>query len=292
MANLFSFYIAGIQFTIHGQGSSEFDRFLQPFYKRGVEPVDFFCNIKFRGVGAGLTELSQDRAWSFRVDDQGVARVMGANAEGEVMWCLSGSAPYSELSFEWHLTAFDAMYKPDQPHGRFGTIILVVVILRLLALRGVVVHGAAQVVDGKGILCTGPSGRGKSTISRLFDRCGYTVLSDERPVIRPLDGGEFRIYGTPWPSSGMFASQGGAPLRRIYFLEHGRENRFLPLTTREAVLRLLDVAMVPWLDPAFFDPVISTLEELLEQIPAAVFEFLPDESAVRAIEQDLGCSVV
>lgn len=81
-------------------------------------------------------------------------------------------------------------------------------------------------------------------------------------------------------------------MRRIYFLEHGRENRFLPLTTREAVLRLLDVAMVPWLDPAFFDPVISTLEELLEQIPAAVFEFLPDESAVRAIEQDLGCSVV
>ena len=152
-------------------------------------------------------------------------------------------------------------------------------------------HGAAPVVDGQGIICTGPSGRGKSTISRLFDQCGVSVLTDERPVLRPdasADGTGFRVYGSPWPSSGQFVQNASAPLRKIYFIEHGPEAEILPLTTREAVMRLLDVAMVPWMDPAFFDPFIQTLETVIGRVPHALLRFRPDVSAVEAIRRDLG----
>lgn len=101
----------------------------------------------------------------------------------------------------------------------------------------------------------------------------------------------FRVYGSPWPSAGGFVLNGAAPLRKIYFLEHGPEQVVEPIPTREAVLRLLDVSMVPWLDAAFFDPVIKTLEAVIRSVPHAVLRFRPDASVVDAVRRDLDFEV-
>ncbi len=205
------------------------------------------------------------------------------------MWRMTGREPYERLRFEWHPTAFSAMYDREF-YGPYGIVAILALVLRLLPLGGFVMHGSAQVVDGRAILCTGPSGRGKSTISRLFDSCGVPVLTDERPLLRRA-GGAFSVYGSPWPSSGGFVLSASAPLRKLYFLEHGPEHAVEPVSTREAVLRLLDVSMVPWLDSAFFDPVIQTLEALIRSVPHAVLRFRPDASVVDAVRRDLDFEV-
>ncbi|HRU70008.1 MAG TPA: hypothetical protein P5111_02925 [Kiritimatiellia bacterium] len=232
-----------------------------------------------------LVQLRSSVAWSFQEQD-GVACLTGANPAGEVMWRLTGRTPFEQLQFEWHPTAFDAMYR-NAVYGSFNIVAILALVLRLLPLGGVVLHASAQVIDGAGILCTGPSGQGKSTISRLFHQCGRTVLSDEHPILRP-DGAGFRVYGSPWPSSGGFAENASAPLKKIYFIEHGPAQEIQPLTRREAVLRLLDVAMVPWMNPAFFDPLIQTLETALREVPVALLRFRPDTSAVETVCRDLG----
>jgi hypothetical protein len=181
------------------------------------------------------------------------------------------------------------MYR-NEVYGMYGIVAILALVLRLLPLGGLVIHGSAQVVDGQGIICTGPSGRGKSTISRLFHGCGVPVLTDERPIVRPCEmpGKKgFRVYGSPWPSSGKFVLNAAAPLKKIYFIEHGPEQEIIPLTTREAVLRLLDVALVPWLDSAFFDPLIQTLESIIHTVPYAVLRFRPEASVVDAVRRDL-----
>ncbi len=230
-------------------------------------------------------------AWNFS-ESGGRVCVTGANPDGVVMWRMSGHAPYDALRFEWHPAAFAQMYR-NEVYGMYGIVALIALVLRLLPLGGLVLHGSAQVLDGAGIICTGPSGRGKSTISRLFDQSGVAVLTDERPIVRPQQGdraGGFRVYGSPWPSSGGYAVAASAPLRKIYFLEHGPESVLEPVTKRDAVLRLLDVAMVPWIDKAFFDPLISTLEGLISQVPRAVLRFRPDVSAVDVVRRDLAVS--
>lgn len=260
-----------------------FSPFFRPFQVGGGELRDT-CLVEVRGPDDALAGLVGSSAWGFaEVDGQAV--LTGSNPRGEVMWRMTGGRPFERLTFDWHPTAFEAMYQREF-HGPYGIVAIMALVLRLSHLKGFVVHGSAQVVDGRAIICTGPSGRGKSTISRLFDQCGVPVLTDERPLLR-AEGRGFRVYGSPWPSSGGFFLNESAPLRKVYFIEHGPEQELVSISRREAVMRLLDVAMVPWIDAAFFDPVIGTLEHLLEEVPCAVLRFRPDASVVDFIRRDL-----
>ncbi len=237
------------------------------------------------GANVALERLRVSGVWHFTQEGES-ATIMGANPAGQVLWRLQGSEPFVNLRFEWHPVAFHTMYR-NAPAGLYNIAVILALMLRLQPLGGLTLHGSAQVVDGHGIICTGPSGRGKSTISKLFDQCGIKVLTDERPILRPCKGAGWRVYGSPWPSSGRFVINGSAPLKKIYFIEHGSCQEILPLTTREAILRLLDVALVPWLDPAFFDPMIPILENLLLEVPYALLRFRPDTSVIDLICHDL-----
>lgn len=281
------FNLADIRFDFLGLQADAFSPFFQKFQAESGLSLDT-CFVDVRGSCDELRGLSSPNAWNFS-HAHGKACLTGANRSGEIMWRMTGREPYERLRFEWHPTAFNAMYDREF-YGPYGIVAILALVLRLLHLDGFVMHGSAQVVDGGAIICTGPSGRGKSTISKLFDRCGVPVLTDERPLLRRFDrtGAErFRVYGSPWPSAGGFALNASMPLRKVYFLEHGSEQVVEPISTREAVFRMLDVSMVPWLDTAFFDPVIRTLEALIRTVPHAVLRFRPDVSVVDAIRRDL-----
>jgi hypothetical protein len=281
------FDFADIRFDFTPLACGDFSPFFQPFQSLGAAAGES-CLVDICGASDELCGMQSPHAWSF-AQYQGAACLTGANRSGQVMWRMTGEAPYARLRFDWHPFAFDEMYH-NEVYGRFGIVAILALVLRLLHLDGLVMHGSAQLVEGQAIICTGPSGRGKSTISRLFDSRGIPVLTDERPLVRRFvrEGGErFRVYGSPWPSAGGFVLNTAAPLRKIYFLEHGPEQVVEPISTREAVFRMLDVSMVPWLDTAFFDPVIQTMEALINAVPHAVLRFRPDVSVVDAIRRDL-----
>jgi hypothetical protein len=240
------------------------------------------------GPSSDLIALRCTRAWDFHQDGT-TAVLQAADRAGRVVWRLTGDYPYDRMTFAWHPTVFEPLYARN-PSGYYGEIAFVALIFRLLSANGLVLHGSAQMVDGAAILCAGLSGCGKSTISRLFASCGLPVLTDEHPVLRADERAQpsgFRVYGSPWPSSGKFVLNASAPLRKIYFLEHGTENEQVPLKPRTAIFRLLSGALVPWMDAAFFDPMIATLEALLRRVPCAVLRFRPDASAVDFVRRDL-----
>jgi hypothetical protein len=279
--------LADIRFAFCSLPSDAFSIFFNAFLFQGGAASET-CRVDVGGANPELCTLRAKGAWNFSQMD-GRACLMGANPDGEVLWRMTGAPPFERLHFEWHPTAFEAMYR-NEVYGMYGIVAILALVLRLLPLGGLVIHGSAQVVDGQGIICTGPSGRGKSTISRLFHGCCVPVLTDERPIVRPCEmrGKKgFRVYGSPWPSSGKFTLNAAAPLKKIYFIEHGPEQEIVPLTTREAVLRLLDVALVPWLDSAFFDPLIQTLESIIHTVPYAVLRFRPEASVVDVVRRDL-----
>lgn len=150
--------------------------------------------------------------------------------------------------------------------------------------QGVEVHGCGVVTqDGVGRLFIGHSGAGKSTSSRLWLRQpGARVLSDDRIIVRLRDG-VAHMYGTPWHGDAGLAAQASAPIHKIFLLQHGSDNKILPLQSAEAAAEILTRVFVPHHSSKAVAEILAFVEKLVSVVPVAQFRFLPDESAIEEI---------
>lgn len=281
--------IAGIRFTLSGAVG---DAPLSPFFNsflQGDAGSDLSCEVFAAGPDTVLESLPNvpESPWTFALHE-GRCEVTRRDHAGRILWQMVGSDDFARVRVVWHPTLFDSRYSSFQNTWSKG-VGLSLLGMRLRTSGGLLLHGAAAALDGCGILCVGVSGVGKSTLSRLLAAAGATVLTDERPVVRQwhLPECTFRIYGTPWPSSAEAVHNGWAPLRRIYFIAHGADDRITPLLPQEAVRRLIPVITVPWQAPALLDPCLTTIDALVRTVPCALFEFRPTSAAVAALRNDL-----
>ncbi len=289
--------IAGVRFTLSGVNTAQaFPSAFQSFLDVRTG-ADLDCAVSCPGPDAGLASqpAAPDKPWSFTAS-AGVCTVTRRNEQGEVLWKISAPLAFDQATITWNPNRFPNVYGSYEQAWSTG-LGLSLLVLRLREQGGLIFHGAAAELAGQGIVGVGISGSGKSTLARLLDAAGAKVLTDERPVLRqwptagvaPSKG--FRVYGSPWPSSAGFARNEWVPLRRLYFLEHGEQNRIIPLTPREAVSRLIHVATIPWQDPALLDPCLETVESLLRDIPCAVLAFRPTPAVVDLIRADLNSAL-
>ena len=289
-----SLTLAGIRFSLLGAiDAAALAPSFKPFLNR-VDAADLYCTVSGLKPDQRLNAISEapDEDWSFS-RPQGRYQVIRRDRQGQAVWQISGDAGFEAATVRWHPSRFIELYGSFERTLSQG-IGHMLLTLRLLAHGGLLTHGMAAELDGQGVLCLGISGRGKSTLSRLLDAAGAVVLTDERPVLRQWppeprgEGTAFRVYGTPWPSSAGFARNAWAPLKRIYFLEHGDRNTFTPLKPSEVIRRMIPVTMAPWQAPEYLEPVFKTLEALVAHVPCVALAFRPDASAVDDIRRDLG----
>jgi len=156
----------------------------------------------------------------------------------------------------------------------------------LLGARGILLHAAGMIVNGRAVVLAGASGAGKTTFARLAaGRPGWEPLSDDRIIVRLPDGTrEAHAYGTPWPGEGRIAVNRSAPLAQLVFLSRGERNDARRLPARDAAARLLTTASIPWYDADKLVGSVEACERLLDRVPAALLAFRPDVGAVEAVE--------
>ena len=148
---------------------------------------------------------------------------------------------------------------------------------------GVVAHASGFVLDGGGgVLAPGSSGVGKSTLARqVAESLGDgAVLSDDR-VALTVRGGEPRIWGTPWHSSGAFLSSADAPLRAIVLpgRSHGRPPEVHGLRASAALPRLLRAVGAPFWSARLMDAMLSALDVVLRNVPVVEYLYTPGPGA-------------
>jgi len=286
--------IAQVRFILTGLGNPDlFPASFQSFWRKDA-PADLACRVLAMGPDHDLEQEAPvpDQPWSFVLAD-GRCTLTRRDQAGRALWRIFTQTAFEDATLVWHPRYFESVYGSYERSWATG-LGLSLLIFRLLRHRGLVFHGNAAEIDGQGILCLGVSGSGKSTLARLLDAAGGRVLTDERPVLRRAQKSEhatgsadFHVYGSPWPSSAGMAQNTSASLARIYFLEHGAENRLTPLAPREAFNRLIHVTTIPWQDPALFDPCLATVEALLRHVPCAVLAFRPTPAVIDLIREDL-----
>lgn len=159
-----------------------------------------------------------------------------------------------------------------------------VLIVNLLARgRGVLLHASAVRDGERGLLFSGVSGAGKSTMASLWvGRPGVKVLSDDRVIVREREG-RFWAYGTPWHGSARISSPEAVPLDTIYVLRHAGENRAAPLQPLDAASRLLVRSFPTFWDSEGMAFTLRFLANLCQRVPCHDLGFTPEERIVDLI---------
>ncbi|HMP88841.1 MAG TPA: hypothetical protein PJ991_01505 [Kiritimatiellia bacterium] len=154
-----------------------------------------------------------------------------------------------------------------------------ILINRLLYKEVAIVHGAGIVVDGKGYVFFGPSGIGKTTISRLWLGHGAVLLNDDRVAIY-RQGDEWRIAGTPWHGEEPKVSPASAPLAGVVRLRQAPENNIRKLTAIEGLSELLACALIPFFSRSGIDRAMDLLGDMYNAVPMMEFSFRPEKEAL------------
>jgi len=146
---------------------------------------------------------------------------------------------------------------------------------------GLMLHSCGILRGAHALLFTGPSGAGKTTISRLMrEHAGASVLSDDRIVLR-LDGDGIRIFGTPWHGDGELSSTGSARLRAIHVIRHAPEVLAEPLCGATAARAVLENAFLPAYDPVGAETALGFVADLVDRVRVVRLGFPKDERVVR-----------
>lgn len=135
---------------------------------------------------------------------------------------------------------------------------------KILDFNAVMLHSSAVVHRGECCLFSAPSGFGKSTHTKMWQRLfDAEIINDDSPVIRLIDGKPV-VYGSPF-SGGTFISEDKAsPLKAIVFLERARDNSVTELNNREATKLFLLNTLRPT-DPQRVHRLFDTFDTLYRQ---------------------------
>jgi hypothetical protein len=177
----------------------------------------------------------------------------------------------SKESREWLLYTGEAVKEADPMEYPLDGLIL----YYLSALSGdIMIHASGSVLEGKGYLFSGRSGRGKTTMARLCGDAGAFVIHDDRLIIRKKDG-RYKMFNTP-----VYRNDDPreAVLNLICLLDHGQGNKAYPVGGAEAVSLVLSNCIQHGWDRELVAKLLASVSDLCSKIPVVRLEFVPDKS--------------
>jgi hypothetical protein len=162
----------------------------------------------------------------------------------------------------------------DEFRGVFENFLRVVVGYRALWSGGVLLHSAAAGGAGAMALFVGPSGAGKTTISRLSLAAGRRVLSDDLNVVIPGRRG-VEVVGVPFAGElrQTLSAEERWPLAAICRLRQGETSGLSRLSRGRALAALVAAAPYVNCDPHRLDALAASLEAILDLVPAYELTF-------------------
>ncbi len=159
------------------------------------------------------------------------------------------------------------------------------IIYYITALNGdIFIHGSGVEYKGKGYVFTGVSGRGKTTIAKIFGEAGARVIHDDRLVIRKTDG-VYRMYNTPVYSDEISSS---AEVSAIFVIDHGRENIVVSYPPVEAIAAVMANCIQHHWNREMIGTLTESLHKLTATIAVSSLKFLPEPGIVDYIDDYFG----
>ena len=223
---------------------------------------------------------------------RGVCRYYNRQAGCDIFWCVTETdLPYARVCWDYHNRGeLFFYYRSDAVQYLRTTKVLI----DLLGLETVMLHRHALLLhaafirsNGRGILFTAPSGTGKSTQASLWEKhMGAETLNGDRAGIRKI-GDTWHAFGLPYAGSSNIYRNESAPLKALVLLRQAKENRISRISASEAMRSIYPEVTIHRWDPGFVNQAVDLFLELCADVPIYLLECLPDEGAVRTLEERL-----
>ncbi len=181
---------------------------------------------------------------------------------------------FSLHSREWELRinnpgkAFDPMEYPLDG----------LILYYLTVISGdIMIHGSGVNYNGHGYLFSGISGRGKTTIAKLWDDHGATIVHDDRLIIRKSEHG-YSMYNTP-----VYRNEEPREslVERIFLIEHGTKNEMIPVKSSAAISLLIANCIQHNWDRKIIEGLLDSVLQVCSDIPVYQLRFRPDSSIIE-----------
>lgn len=174
---------------------------------------------------------------------------------------------------------------PDCQDVRFciDNALMLLFAFRTAPLMTLEMHAAVVVKEGRGYLFLGHSGTGKSTHARqwlaAFDDAW--LLNDDNPIIRVMEDGEVRVYGSPWSGKTPCYNNAHARVGGIVKLSQAPHNKMRILSLPEAYAYMLSSASGLKMDRQMADCMYESIKHVITHVKCYHLDCLPNTDAAE-----------
>ena len=146
----------------------------------------------------------------------------------------------------------------------------------------IMIHASGVNYNGNGLLFSGFSGTGKSTMANLWSENNCQIINDDRLIIRK-EKNSYKIYNTP-----MFYDdvQKSIELKGIYLIKHHIENTIERLNGALAVSKLTAFCIQHPYDKNFLEHHLEFISDLINYIPIYDLGFKPNNDVIDFIKKN------
>ena len=201
----------------------------------------------------------------------------------DLLWTVAVNRTFSQFEYVLHPHQDGRVFPVTDPYGSVSGIFLLQ--HSFINRQGIIIHAVGGSIQGKGIAFAAPSGTGKSTLGRLLLHSPENRLfSEDRLIVRSMND-QWHLWGTPWYGEGDIARNESAPLAAFIFLRQSKKNKINKLSSSDGLPRLLQTVSIPWYSEEWTSKGLALCELLLRDIPVFEFAFMPNQTAVQAVER-------
>ena len=183
---------------------------------------------------------------------------------------------FSLTSSEWDLWVDGAERETDPFEYPLDGLIL----YYLTVINGdIMIHASGVNNSGHGYIFSGVSGKGKTTMAKLWHDKGAKVIHDDRLIIRDTGPG-YRMYNTPvYDHDEPLES----PLSKVFIIEHGIENMLVPVREATAVSLVMANCIQHNWGHDIIAQLLGSVSIMCGTIPVFRLSFIPDRSVIDHI---------
>ena len=166
---------------------------------------------------------------------------------------------------------------------------------RTASLMTLEMHAAVVVKRGdeaKGYLFLGHSGTGKSTHARQWLAAfeDAWLLNDDNPILRVMDDGQVRVYGSPWSGKTPCYQNAYAKVGGIVKLSQAPYNKIRRVSLPEAYAYLLSSASGLKMERRIADSMYESIKYVITHVKCSHMECLPNVDAAKICYQGIMCT--